>query len=274
MSSQYGRNPKTSRRSPLGPIGAAAAVPPLLASAVDPDVEAGSTVASRGTIGRSTVSSSPTWSGASVRSGAPAAQIEPSPASCICRPVALPMGRARGALPSTSHVSSLRGLNGTVTRSPGSNAITSFACSWAWSQWTDGRFAVTPGSPPLSPPVSFSSARRTPAVRSGSTLAGRADTGDAVAATSSARPSARRSRAGRRAESRSGLTGSRTLRPPCVLAQPYESPLEGSTGYSGVVRCDPVQSGARWRYRMTSNASTVAIPPDAPTLTSLIVCEP
>ena len=95
-SSQYGRKPKTSRRRPFEPIGAAATTPSSATSPPDPEVEAGSTVAPAAD-GRSTVSSSP-LSGPASPAGpaasplreAPAAQTDPWPASRIWRPVAWP----------------------------------------------------------------------------------------------------------------------------------------------------------------------------------------
>src|SRR5688572_7481131 len=92
-SSQYGRKPKTSRRRPLEPIGAA--VLSASAAAEASDTDAGSANAERGVMGWSTVASSPTapespatpsssWPlASSSRPGAPAAQMEPWAASRI-----------------------------------------------------------------------------------------------------------------------------------------------------------------------------------------------
>ena len=59
----------------------------------------------------------------------PGAQTDPWPEPAIARPEAAPTGRRCGAAPPTDQLSSALGVNGTVTRAPGVNAMRS--CSWA-----------------------------------------------------------------------------------------------------------------------------------------------
>ena len=259
-SSQYGRKPKTSRRRPLGPMGAAAPIPSpsttLSPDQPEAEAEAGATVASSGAIGRSIVSSSPVpadlssaWPGASpLRPGAFVAQIEPCGASRISRPVAWPGGSARGALPSISQRSPARGLNGTVTRSPGSNAMVSSACSWACSQWTDSRSSVMAPVPSAAPPAPFPPPPFPPArgasAPSVSRLAGRAETGAAVAAvaaTSSARPIATRCRACVGGVVASVSRDRARYRRQAWTASPTNVPLRGGTEGSSAVRCGSIR---------------------------------
>src|SRR3954454_7255672 len=63
-------------------------------------------------------------------------------------PESRPAGSSCGVTPPTVQRSPLRGLNGTVTRSPATNRVLSAACSIACSYWTvgpGGRVSAGPG---------------------------------------------------------------------------------------------------------------------------------
>src|SRR5258705_2897749 len=64
-----------------------------------------------------------------------------------------PAGRVLGATPPIAHRSLLRGVNGTVTRPPGANAILSAAWAIASSYWTVGRTRPSAAWGSLSAPL-------------------------------------------------------------------------------------------------------------------------
>ncbi len=165
VSSQYGRKPNTSRLSPPGSTAAAR-------SAIGAD--AGSTYG-RSMAARAGPPPNPVAAaaGGSLRTGGPGSLADRS-----ALPLTRPAGSSLGRTPPTAHRSAARGLNGTLTRSPGANAVLSPAWATASSYWTVG-WSVAGGPAAFASPAVASEA----ATGAGGMTGARPDSTSIAAAT-------------------------------------------------------------------------------------------